>query len=95
MTVPRAIRRDRARDRARRFRSGETSGISAYTREDLVANCEERFGKRLASTSIGRILRSLGLSRQKTRPSHPNKDPAAQAAFKKSPGAAEKKSAHA
>ena len=73
----------------------ETSGISAYTRDDLVAICEEQFGKRLASTSIGRILRSLGLSRQKTRPSHPNKDAAAQAAFKKSPGAAEKTSAYA
>jgi len=73
----------------------ETSGISAYTRDDLVAICEERFGKRLASTSIGRILRNLGLSRQKTRPSHPKKDPAAQAAFKKSPGAAEENSAYA
>ena len=73
----------------------ETSGISAYTRDDLVAICEERFGKRLASTSIGRILRNLGLSRQKARPSHPKKDPAAQAAFKKSPGAAEKNSAYA
>ena len=73
----------------------ETSGISAYTRDDLVAICEERFGKRLASTSIGRILKSLGLSRQKSRPSHPKKDPAAQAAFKKSPGTAEKTSVYA
>jgi transposase len=73
----------------------ETSGISAYTRDDLVTICEERFGKRLASTSIGRILKSLGLSRQKSRPGHPKKDPAAQAAFKKSPGTAEKTSAYA
>ena len=81
----------------------ETSGISAYTRDDLVAICEERFGKRLASTSIGRILRNLGLSRQKARSSHPKKEPAAvmaepcsaRAAFKKSPGAAEKNSAYA
>ena len=34
---------------------------------------------------MGRILRELGLSRQKARPSHPEKDPAAQAAFKKGP----------
>ena len=51
----------------------EVSGISAFTRDDLVAICEDRFGKRLAATSIGRILRELGLSRQKTRPSHPQK----------------------
>jgi transposase len=73
----------------------EASGISAFTRDDLVAICEERFGKRLAAASMGRILRDLGLSRQKARPSHPQKDPVAQAAFKKSPGAAEKNSAHA
>jgi transposase len=46
-------------------------------------------------TSMGRILRELGLSRQKGRPSHPEKDPAAQAAFKKSPGAAKKTSVYA
>ena len=73
----------------------QTSGISAFTRDDLVAICEEKFGKRLHATSMGRILRDLGLSRQKARPSHPQKDPAAQAAFKKSPGAAEKTSAYA
>jgi transposase len=61
----------------------ETTGLSAFTRDDLVRICEERFGKRLHVTSMGRILRDLGLSRQKTRPSHPQKDPAAQAAFKK------------
>jgi transposase len=33
---------------------------------------------------MGRLLHSLGLSRQKARPSHPQKDPAAEAAFKKS-----------
>jgi transposase len=74
-------------------RDPERSGISAFTRDDLVCVCEERFGKRLASTSIGRILRELGLSRQKARPSHPQKDPVAQATFKKSPGAAQKHSA--
>jgi putative transposase len=72
----------------------ETSGLSAFTREDLVGICEERFGKRLHATSIGRLLRSLGLSRQKARPSHPQKDPAAQAAFKKSPETSGKNSAY-
>ena len=65
----------------------EVSGISALTRDDLVAICKERFGKSLHATSMSRILRNLGLSRQKTRPSHPQSDPAAQAAFKpKFPG---------
>jgi transposase len=73
----------------------EASGISAFTREDLVRICKERFGKSLHVTSMGRILRELGLSRQKARPSHPEKDPAAQAAFKKSPGAVQKNSVHA
>lgn len=73
----------------------ETTGISAYTREDFVAICEERFGKTFHPSSMSRVLRRLGLSRQKARPSHPKKDPAAQAAFKKSPGAAQKNSAYA
>ena len=73
----------------------ETSGLSAFTREDLVRLCEERFGKRLHVTSMGRLLRDLGLSRQKARPSHPEKDPAAQAAFKKSPATSAKTSAYA
>jgi transposase len=73
----------------------ETSGLSAFTRDDLVAICAERFGKRLHATSMSRILRDLGLSRQKSRPSHPQKDLAAQAAFKKSSTAAEKTSAYA
>jgi transposase len=62
----------------------EVSGLSAFTREDLVRICKKRFAKSLHVTSMGRILRELGLSRQKARPSHPEKDLAAQAAFKKS-----------
>lgn len=73
----------------------ETSGLSAYTLEDLAGICEQRFGKRMHPWSLGRLLKRLGLSRQKTRPSHPMKDPAAAAAFKKSPGAPAKTSAHA
>ena len=73
----------------------EASGLSAFTRADLVRICEEKFGKRLHATSMGRLLRRLGLSRQKARPSHPQKDPAAQAAFKKSPLACQKNSAYA
>lgn len=73
----------------------QTSGISAFTRDDVVRIREERFSKRLAAIPTGRILRELGLSRQKARPSHPQKDPAAQAAFKKSPGARQQNSVYA
>jgi transposase len=60
-------------------------GLSAFTREDLVRICEARFGKSFHPASLGRILKRLGLSRQKARPSHPKKDPAEVEAFKKSP----------
>lgn len=72
----------------------ETTGISACTREDYVRICEERFGKTFHPSSMSRVLKRLGLSRQKTRPSHPMKNTASQEAFKKSPGAGEKNSAH-
>ena len=71
------------------------AGLSAFTREDLVRICEDRFGKSFHPASLGRLLRRLGLSRQKARPSHPQKDPAAAEAFKKSSGASEKTSAYA
>lgn len=64
----------------------EVDGISAYTREDLARICETRFGKGFHPSSMSRILRRLGFSRQKARPSHPKKDAAEAEAFKKSPG---------
>jgi len=63
----------------------EKDGFCAFTRDDLVAVAKRKFGKSMHPTSMGRLLRRLGLSRQKARPSHPMKDPAAAAAFKKSP----------
>jgi transposase len=73
----------------------EIDGISAFTREDLARICETRFGKTFHPASMGRVLRRLGFSRQKARPSHPKKDPAEAEAFKKSPGAFEKNSVYA
>ena len=73
----------------------EKDGFCAFTREDLVALAEKKFGKSMHPTSMGRLLRKLGLSRQKARPSHPMKDPAAAAAFKKSPASPAKNSAYA
>jgi transposase len=63
----------------------EASGLSAYTLEDLAKICDERFGKRMHPWSLGRLLKKLGLSRQKTRPIHPETAPVAAAAFKKRP----------
>ncbi len=73
----------------------ETAGISAYTFEDLARISLERFGKPFHPASMSRVVRRLGFSRQKARPSHPQKDPAEAAALKKSPGASEKTSVYA
>ena len=62
------------------------SGLSAYTREDFVRLCEARFGKTFHPASMGRLLKRLGFSRQKARPSHPQKDPALAEAFKRGCG---------
>jgi len=70
-------------------------GLSAFTREDLARICETRFGKSFHPSSMGRLLKRLGFSRQKARPSHPKKDPAEAEAFKKSPGASQKTSVYA
>ena len=66
----------------------EADGLSAFTREDLVRICEARFGKSFHPASMGRLLKRHGFSRQKARPSHPQKNPAEAEAFKKSPSAA-------
>ena len=63
----------------------ERTGISTYTLEDLAGLCETRFGKRMHPWSLGRLLKRLGLSRQKARPIHPETDMVAAAAFKKRP----------
>ena len=73
----------------------ETEGVSAYTLEDLAHISQERFGKPFHPASMSRVVRRLGFSRQKARPSHPKKDPAEAEAFKKSSGAAEKTSVYA
>ena len=54
----------------------------AWTLPDLCRLIEERFDK---SLSMSRVVRRLGLSRQKARPVHPQKNPKAAAAFEKDP----------
>lgn len=67
----------------------EKEGISAYTREDIARIVREMWQVSYSAGAMGRVLRRLGFSRQKARPSHPKKDPAAAEAFKKSPANAE------
>ena len=61
----------------------ERDGVSAWTRADLCAWLEARFGKVLHPSSLSRVLRRLDLSRQKVRPAHPEADPKAQERFAK------------
>ena len=61
----------------------EADGLSAYTRDDLVKIATDKWQVAYDPTSMGRILRELGLTRQKARPSHPKKDSEAVEAFKK------------
>jgi transposase len=61
----------------------ERDGISSWTRRDIVSLIEAQFGHHYHVSSLSKILRRLGFSRQKTRPSHPNADPKARAAWLK------------
>jgi transposase len=69
---------------------GETDGLSSFTLEDIRTMIAYRHGASYHIGYMGRLMKRMGLSRQKARPSHPQKDPAAAAAFKKSPKTAEK-----
>ena len=61
----------------------EGDGVSAWTRADLCRWLEARYGKTYHPSSLSRVLRRLGFSRQKARSSHPKRDPQSQEAFKK------------
>ena len=52
-------------------------GVAAWTRADLAVWLETRFGKALHPSSLSRVLKRLDLSRQETRPVHPEADPKA------------------
>lgn len=54
-----------------------------WTLRDLVELIEARFDKTLTIGAMSRLLRRLGLSKQKTRPVHPHKDAKAAQAFAK------------
>jgi transposase len=63
----------------------EAEGISAYTLEDLAAIAKDKWGVSFHRASMSRVVRKLGMSRQKSRPYNPKQDPASAEAFKKSP----------
>jgi transposase len=61
----------------------EKDGVSAWRLVDICEHAERAYGVRYSEWGMSRLLKRLGLSRQKTRPRHPQSSPAAQAAFKK------------
>jgi transposase len=61
----------------------ERDGGAEWTLPMLCRWIEGRFGKRLHPASLSRVVRRLDLSRQKTRPLHPQADERAKAAFAK------------
>ena len=56
---------------------------SSWTLPDLCRFTEARFGKGMCPQLMSRVLRRLGLSRQKARPVHPERDAKAAEAFAK------------
>jgi len=67
----------------------EKDGLSAFTLNDIRFLIAERHGVDYHVNHVGELMRRWGLSRQKARPSHPKKDEAAAAAFKRGPRRAE------
>jgi transposase len=56
---------------------------SSWTLPDLCRFIEARFGKSMCPQSMSRVVRRLGLSRQKARPVHPQRNGKAAEAFAK------------
>ncbi len=61
----------------------ETTGLSAWTLGELCREVEQRWGVRHHERHMPKVVRTLGLSRRKARPSHPKADAAAREAFAK------------
>ena len=58
-------------------------GVVRWRRADLARRIEEVFSIKLHERTVGKYLDKLGFRRLSARPEHPNADPLAQAAFKK------------
>ena len=61
----------------------ERDGVSAWRLADLCEHVERAYGVSYSQWGLSCLLKRLNLSRQKSRPSHPKGNPAAQAAFEK------------
>ena len=61
----------------------ERDGVSAWRLVDTCAHAEKAYGVRYSGWGMSRLLKRLGLSRQKARPSHPRGSAAERAAFEK------------
>lgn len=61
----------------------EGDGVCAWTRADLCRWMAAHFGKTYHPSSMTRVLRRMGFSRQKARPANPRRDGEAQERFKK------------
>jgi transposase len=61
----------------------ERDGVSAWRVVDIRDRAEEAYGVRYSEWGMARLLKRLGLSRQKARPRHPRGDAAERASFKK------------
>jgi putative transposase len=58
-------------------------GVVRWRRADPARRIEAEFGVRLHQRTVGKHLARLGFRRLSVRPEHPDADPAAQEAFKK------------
>lgn len=61
----------------------EKDEVSAWRLVDICEHAERAYGVCYSEWGMSRLLKRLGLSRQKTRPRHPQGNAAEQAAFKK------------
>jgi transposase len=61
----------------------ERDGVSAWRVVDVRDRAEEAYGVRYSEWGMARLLKRLGLSRQKARPGHPRGDAAERVSFKK------------
>ena len=61
----------------------ERDKVSAWRLVDICAHAEQAYGVRYSEWGMSRLLKRLGLSRQKARPLHPQGSATERAAFEK------------
>jgi transposase len=61
----------------------EVDGVVRWRRGDIARKIGQTFGVELKERAVGNVLARLGYRRLSVRPRHPQADPEAQAAFKK------------